>query len=79
MVEEDQLWLARGLASDEDVAWVRVAVYPAEEEHLCGEKVDHGCHYVFEGYAESAAVILAPPVSALRLGLGYLDISGSLW
>ena len=56
VVDEDELRAPGGLAAHEDVAWVGVAVHDAPEEHLGGEEVDHGCHDVFEGHAQAAAV-----------------------
>ena len=44
VVYEDELGAAGGETSDEDVAWVGVAVDPAPEEHLGGEEIDHFCH-----------------------------------
>lgn len=61
VVDEDELWLARGQPSHKDVTRVRVAVDDAPEEHLRREEVDHGGHDLLEGEAQPAFVVAALP------------------
>lgn len=54
VVEQHELRAPRRRVSpDQDVAWVRIAVQPAEEEHLRAEKVDHRLHDVALAQPES--------------------------
>ena len=74
VVYEHQLGFPRGGASYEDVPWVWIAVYPAPEEHLCGEEVDHGGHHLFQGNAQAAFIVESAPVVPVWLDAGVRDI-----
>ena len=65
MIDKYELGGARGKAAYEDVARVGIAMYEAKEEHLSGEKVDHGGHYGGEGESETAGLRTTFPRGAV--------------
>lgn len=70
VIDEDKLRMTGRSPADEDVAWVRIAVDYAPEEHLCGEEVYHSSHDFLKRKAETSAGVSTAPVIALGLNLG---------
>ncbi len=69
VIDENKFRVAIGLAADENVTWMRVAVYQTPKEHLGREEIYHGCHDFLQRQAKASAAVPPTPFVSFWLNL----------